>query len=142
VKEAVLRKINSIILHCSSSDIPGHDNIETIRKWHVEERGWSDVGYGFYIRKSGQLEIGRPISKAGAHARGYNSNSVGICLGGLKNFQKEQFLTLYQLSRNLIDIFGIEENGYFGHNVVDANKTCPNFDVGPIKDLLWKKKKV
>ena len=44
-----MRKIDKIIVHCSATregqDIP----VETIKKWHVEGRGWSDIGYHFYV---------------------------------------------------------------------------------------------
>ena len=51
-----LRPIDRVFVHCSASDYPQHDNVATMRQWHLE-RGWSDVGYHFFIRKDGTLEI-------------------------------------------------------------------------------------
>ena len=37
------RRVDRIFLHCSASDVPAHDNVETIRKWHLD-RGFDDIG--------------------------------------------------------------------------------------------------
>ena len=39
-------------------------------------------GYHFYIRKNGDIKTTRPIEKIGAHARGHNAQSIGICYEG------------------------------------------------------------
>ena len=54
------RYVDQVFLHCSASDVPAHDNLETIRRWHLD-RGWRDVGYHYFIRKDGTLERGRDI---------------------------------------------------------------------------------
>ena len=36
----------------------------------------------YYIRKSGEVVNTRPLSRIGAHAKGYNRNSIGICYEG------------------------------------------------------------
>lgn len=138
-----MREIKYAILHCSASDHPQHDNIETIYKWHVHERGFSDVGYHYFIRKNGMLEIGRPIGIMGSHCKAMNMNhaSIGICCSGEKEFTKEQFQTLSKLCKNLIDIFGILPENIQGHNHYEKNKTCPNYDVQKFKvDILLSSK--
>ena len=45
-------------------------------------RGFSEAGYHFYIRKNGDIKSLRPVEKPGAHARGYNANSLGVCYEG------------------------------------------------------------
>ena len=44
-----MRNIKEIIIHCSATregqDIP----VETIKDWHINSRGWTDIGYHFYI---------------------------------------------------------------------------------------------
>ena len=51
-----MRSINEIIIHCSATregqDIP----VETIKKWHTEGRGWTDIGYHFYIELDGTIK--------------------------------------------------------------------------------------
>lgn len=93
-----------IIVHHSKS---GDVSAETIREWHIG-RGFSDIGYHFVIRKSGELEVGRPLSTIGAHAKGKNLDSVGVCIVG--DFSKyvpneAQYLTLAQLRRALRTVF-------------------------------------
>ncbi|GAE86677.1 N-acetylmuramoyl-L-alanine amidase [Bacteroides reticulotermitis JCM 10512] len=45
-------------------------------------RGFKGIGYHYYIRKDGTVHLTRPIERIGAHARGWNSNSIGICYEG------------------------------------------------------------
>ena len=99
------RLINLIVLHCSDSDHPHHDNVETIRKWHTE-RGFTgpdgvegtedDIGYHFVITKDGTVHAGRPVEAVGAHVHGHNANSIGICLTGKtrSQFTPAQFRSL------------------------------------------------
>ena len=42
-----MREITKIIVHCTATPEGREVDVEEIRKWHVEERGWSDVGYHF-----------------------------------------------------------------------------------------------
>ena len=37
-----MREVKKIILHCSDSE---YGTASLIRKWHTEERNWSDIGY-------------------------------------------------------------------------------------------------
>ena len=122
------RAIRKIIIHCSDSDHDHHDDIEVIRGWHVNERGWSDVGYHFFIKRNGDIQEGRALSIAGAHVRGHNEDSIGICLHGRNEFTQAQFNSLRQLMQSLYFEFGLTINDVYGHCDFDQNKTCPNFD--------------
>jgi N-acetylmuramoyl-L-alanine amidase len=128
-----INKPEYIIIHCSDSDIPSHDNIATIRKWHVDENKWRDVGYHFFIRKSGELEYGRPIWESGAHAKGYNRNSIGICLSGSVKFTAPQFDMLKEICLELSDQYGIPFYNIVPHSAVTSGKTCPNFNLYDLK---------
>ena len=77
-----MREINKIIVHCSATRENENFDVAEIRKWHVEGRGWSDIGYHFYIDLYGEIHKGRDISKIGAHCKGHNRNSIGICYCG------------------------------------------------------------
>jgi N-acetyl-anhydromuramyl-L-alanine amidase AmpD len=49
-------------------------------------RGWEGIGYALVIKRNGRIETGEDLKKAGAHAKGWNSKSVGVCLiGGVDN---------------------------------------------------------
>lgn len=104
-----------------------------IERWH-RARGFFGIGYHYVIRRNGQLEKGRPLEKAGAHAEGYNANSIGICLvGGIddkgkpqNNFTDAQWIELKRLVSELVEKYGALK--IIGHNEV-AHKACPSFSV-------------
>jgi len=132
-----MREINQIIIHCSATR-PNQDiGVDTIRKWHVEGNGWSDIGYHEVIRRNGLIEAGRPHSKAGAHAKGHNKNSIGICLvGGVDKNNNAQFnFTRAQLMSLLGLVDGLKQKypkaKVIGHNSV-SSKECPSFDVAAL----------
>lgn len=127
------RKIDKMIVHCSATPPDMDIGAEDIRVWHMD-RGWSDIGYHLVVRRYGTLELGRDFELIGAHTKGYNTGSIGVCLvGGLNennkpenNFTDEQFKTL----SNTIRIFRADYKNMtiHGHNEF-SNKACPSFDV-------------
>lgn len=129
------REINRIIIHCSYSKPSMDIGAKTIRDWHVNENGWTDIGYHYVIRRDGKVEEGRPIERMGAHARGNNSDSIGICLvGGMDeygrddcNFTHWQWDALSALINDLESMLGPLDIS--GHREWDDSKTCPTFDV-------------
>lgn len=130
------RRFENIIVHCSASDVEAHDNISVIKKWHVEENGWKDVGYHYFIKSNGDLQYGRPIQEVGAHCKGNNLTSIGVCLHGKTVFKREQFITLADLVAHLFQVFNI--NDVKGHSYYDKNKPyCPGFNVYN-KIKLWR----
>lgn len=77
-----MRPIELVVLHHSAMDpsTPG----EEIDRLH-RAKGWDGIGYHFYIhQKDGEWVVfeGRPIDKVGAHCKGHNSRSIGVCVGG------------------------------------------------------------
>jgi len=128
-----MRKLDTIIVHCSFTK-PNQDiGSKEIREWHLE-RGWSDIGYHYVIRRDGGVEIGRDIRRPGAHARGHNSRSIGICLvGGMSpsgdpvaNYTDDQMDSLFFVIGILIET--INPMRVIGHNEV-SKKPCPCFNV-------------
>ena len=98
---------------------------KTVENWHLR-KGWDGIGYHFYIDIKGIVWLGRPEHVNGAHAKGYNTKSLGICMAG--NFdatlptdkQKESLrLLLIDLSAK----YGINKKKIIPHRHV-ANKTC------------------
>ena len=134
------RDVNEIILHCSATREGQHIDVDTIRRWHVEGRGWSDIGYHFVVYLDGTVVPGRPLERSGAHVRGRNKASIGICyIGGVEaerdsrgKFPAKDTMTDEQeLSvRNLIVALRASYGhlALRGHNEFAA-KACPSFDV-------------
>lgn len=61
------------------------DNVFLIRHiqcYHIESCRWNDIAYNFLIGNDGNVYEGRGWGVVGAHARGYNTISVGICFIG------------------------------------------------------------
>ncbi len=129
-----MRKINKIIVHCSATREGQNISVDTIRSWHVDGRGWSDIGYHFYIDLHGDIYKGRDIAKIGAHTKGQNRNSIGICYcGGVEVDGKtpkdtrteEQEDSLLAVLRTLKAMY--PEAVIHSHNDF-ANKACPSFN--------------
>jgi N-acetyl-anhydromuramyl-L-alanine amidase AmpD len=103
---------------------------------HVAENGWTDIGYHFIIKRDGVMEQGRPIEMVGAHTKGWNAKSVGICLiGGMSedggsefNFTDEQMRTLSVIVYSLRKAYSVEWENINGHNEF-SDKDCPCFNV-------------
>lgn len=75
--------VNLIVLHHAEAS---SCTAQQIHAWHIA-RQWSGIGYHFFINKKGEIFRGRPENVIGAHAKGYNSNSIGICFEGAYNKQ-------------------------------------------------------
>ena len=129
-----MRSIKEIIIHCSATREGQDISVNTIRKWHVEGRGWSDIGYHFYIDINGEIKKGRDIAKIGAHCSGHNRNSIGLCYcGGVEEDGKTpkdtrtetQKQSLLAVLRTLKAMY--PEAIIYSHNEF-ANKAWPSFN--------------
>ncbi|XP_026476995.1 peptidoglycan-recognition protein LB-like [Ctenocephalides felis] len=56
--------------------------MKSMQNYHQQTNGWADIGYSFAVGGDGKIYQGRGWKVVGAHAPGYNFNSVGICLIG------------------------------------------------------------
>ena len=135
-----MRRIDKIILHCSATPAGKHFDVNEIRKWHVEGRGWKDIGYHYIVYIDGQAVVGRPVETPGAHTQGHNKNSIGVCyVGGVSNIKDkkgkfpaedtrtpEQKEALWKLLMELMACY--DGATLHGHNEFAA-KACPSFDV-------------
>lgn len=138
-----MRPLNEIIIHCTDTrpnwwaDRTSAEKVAEVRRWHTEERGWSDIGYHFLIDRDGTVVEGRPLERVGAHVKGHNTGTIGISLFGghggsagdqfLDNFTEDQERALMQLIRQLQDNYPTITN-VSGHNQYAA-KACPTFSV-------------
>lgn len=138
----VMRQIDEIIIHCTATrpnwweDKTTEEKVAEVKRWHVQDNNWSDLGYHYLLDRDGTQAKGRPIEKAGAHCKGHNSNSIGIALfGGHGSSERDTFNEHYTVEQNkalrelladLSDTYGIKK--ITGHNQY-APKACPGFDV-------------
>lgn len=124
----IARKVDLIVVHCSDSDNPKHDNVATINEWHLA-RGFKKIGYHYFIDKSGNVFHGREESEIGAHVEGHNAHSIGICLSGKAEFTPAQFHSLEILLIDICGRYDLEKKDILGHKDLNKLKTCPNFDI-------------
>ena len=128
-----MRDINKIVLHCSATPEYRDVSVKDIRQWHLD-RGWSDIGYHYVIELDGTIKEGRPLERQGAHVRGLNKNSIGICyIGGLDAYMKpKDTRTIAQkisLEYLITELMNAHINSTLhGHNEF-SSKACPSFDV-------------
>lgn len=149
-----MKTIDSVVVHCSATRAGQDVRAADIDKWH-KERGFAMIGYNYVIDLDGTIEIGRPLTRDGAHCNtagvsgtAYNKHSVGICyVGGLDRDGNPadtrtpaQKKAMAELIYDLIHTFPIVE--VIGHRDAspdaDGNgritpnewiKQCPCFDV-------------
>lgn len=139
-----MRQIDMIVVHCTAtrpewqSEQSTKAKVSEVKRWHTD-KGWSDIGYHYLIDRDGTIADGRPVERAGAHAKGYNSNSIGIAIfgghGGTANDEFEDNFTDAQdrALRRLIAQLQMEFpniNQVIGHNdLPKVTKACPTFKV-------------
>ena len=129
-----MRKIDKIIVHCSATMEGANIKTTTIKDWHVKGNKWKDIGYHYVVELDGKIGIGRDEKVTGAHTKGKNRNSIGVCyVGGLDADKKPkdtlrgvQLGSMEQLLMELLTRY--PEASIHGHNEF-ANKACPSFDV-------------
>ena len=134
-----MRQINKIIIHCTATPKGRDISIDDVRRWHTTParlggNGWADIGYHYLITLDGTICPGRPLDQPGAHCRGHNTDSVGVCyVGGLDAEGKnpEDTRTTAQ-RRALVDLLTRLKHD-FPHATIRghrdfAAKACPSFD--------------
>jgi N-acetylmuramoyl-L-alanine amidase len=120
-------KIDLLIVHCSDTEDDQSLSAIDIHKMHLEF-GWDGIGYHKIINRSGKIENGRPEYWIGAHVKGSNNISLGVCLIGRNKFTTKQFFSLEKILRNWKTLY--PQAKIVGHrDTGNTNKTCPNFDV-------------
>lgn len=135
-----MRKIDSIIVHCSASDF---GNVEIIDGWH-KENGWDCIGYHVVIcngtsgTEDGEIQYGRDISEVGAHCYGKNKRSIGICMIGneLDDFTNQQLINLSKICIEYMEKYNLTTSDIYGHYEFDPCKTCPGMDADMIRRMV------
>jgi hypothetical protein len=144
-------KTDLIVVHCSATPAGWDIGTNEIGRLHaasedlmvtwwrpepVRGRGWAGIGYHKVIRRDGRIEVGRRENQKGAHAQGFNTRSVSVCLiGGVKddNTPEENFAEV-QLRALQVQIqvwrFQYPDAEVVGHrDLPGVAKACPCFDV-------------
>lgn len=127
------RSINEIIVHCTASYEGKDMTVEQIRRMHIKERGWSDIGYHYVVYRDGTVHIGRDVNISGAHCTGHNLHSIGVVyVGGLASNGKPKDTRTQAQKDGLLKLLRDLKRMYpkatiHGHREF-AKKDCPCFD--------------
>ena len=143
-EQEVKRLITMLVIHCTATRCNRRYSLLQLYHDHVEVNHWRYIGYHFYILRDGKVEATRQLARIGAHAKGYNAHSIGICYeGGLDENgrpadtrtpeQKEAMARLIiQLKQQFPTIHTV-----LGHcDLPGVQKSCPCFDATLLQPLL------
>ena len=118
--------IDMLVVHCSDTPDDQPFSARDIQNMHLGF-GWDGIGYHQVIRRDGTRESGRPDYWQGAHVKGVNDRSLGVCLVGRTSFTPAQMHSLAGLLFEWLDQYPSAR--VLGHrDAVETHKTCPNFD--------------
>ena len=131
-----MRPIRRIIVHHSAS--PDSWTLDDVDRSH-RARGFDCVGYHFVVEKTGLIRLGRPVSKVGAHCKGLNSYSIGVCLiGSFENggtIPGDQWAAAVSLVRDFMRQYDLPIAEVYGHMEVKPT-LCPGFDPAMFRDAV------
>lgn len=122
----------------------GHNqSVQTIHNFHVNTNGWIAIGYHYYIEQDGTIYKGRPDNKRGAHIKGENYRSIGVCLAGNFDVQdiQEDFPDQYKALVKLLTWLVSKYKAPIKRHTDFDQKTCPGSNF-PFDKLLADVKKV
>jgi hypothetical protein len=118
-------------VHHSASGL--ETTADEIEGWHIA-RGFRSIGYHYTVEGTGRLVVGRPLPETGAHTKGWNADSIGICLVGdntdhISKWHEVQIGTLWKVVKACRLLWpGIE---LVGHKDL-ANTLCPGVEIGAL----------
>ena len=137
-----MRPISHVVVHHSAS--PLSTTAQDISEWHTAN-GWGGAGYHIICESTGRLVLGRRIGRIGAHVRGWNKNSIGICLVGNNTIEADswtdaQIISLGEMYFVMRTLFPDAE--WLGHRDLPGTATeCPGLSVKELISQFTKRNK-
>jgi len=134
-----LEKIEKLIIHHTSR--VNFSALDT-HHFHQKERGWSGIGYNYFIEKDGSIIEGRGLH-VGAHTYGYNRKTLGICATGdfdIEHPTGAQIQSLIDICHYFMEQYQLQPKDVVGHRELDGfdYTTCPGklFDMNEFRTML------
>ncbi len=121
-----------IVIHHSAGNTVSSDYGAVVKgywDYHVNTRGWSDIGYNWLIDPNGVLYEGRGDKIRGAHSPCMNGSSTGICLIGQYSASQPnatiitalEQMVAWDASDKNIDILATSHNTNLGHTIANVS---------------------
>lgn len=138
----ITRKLRRIVVHHTATSVPSsikqaEQIVAAIRKHHKEKERLIDIAYHIVIYND-VLFKGREIQTVGAHAKGHNSDSIGVAVIGNADYFKTEppqvIRTLIETLKGLCSTFGIEPSQVFFHKQLN-DTVCPPFPAAWVLEL-------
>lgn len=135
-----MRVINRVIVHHSAGR--EDESVADLRRNHVQVLRFDDIGWHWIITRSGgmwHLEAGRPEQDVGAHDKGQNADSIGVCITGdyvSRPVDPPAWCVLVALCADLCRRHGLRAEGVQGHDEDEPEGEalfCPGFDVQQLR---------
>ena len=143
-----MRKIDMIVIHCSATRADVPLSPRQLDEMH-RQRGFDGCGCHYYVRRDGEICTMRPVDRPGAHAKGYNQHSIGVCYEGGLDEQGRPADTRTELQKRSLRVLvrvlamDFQTRRIVGHRDLSPDldgdgviepeewtKVCPCFDVG------------
>lgn len=134
--------VHEIVVHCSDTRPEWMASeglaaqVAEIRRWHMQDRGWKDIGYHWIVGRDGKILPGRAENVVGAGVEGHNSGVIhAVLIGGhqssehdrfAQHFTSAQSVSMRQLMQGIS--MRTQITRIAGHNDYAA-KACPGFNV-------------
>lgn len=133
-------RTDRVIVHHSGG--PDTQTVAEIREDHMQNRGWSDIGYHLVIRRlttrgivrgPWTVEAGRDERYVGSHDADQNSDSVGICILGdytRVELDPDGWAVLVATVADVCRRYGLGADAVEGHCEHEPRTPteCPGFD--------------
>ena len=136
--------VDEIVLHCSDTrpdwmmggSFGLAHRFRELRRWHMQDRGWKDIGYHWVVDRDGEIMPGRDEGTIGAGVLGHNAGVIHVCLlGGYGSAETDRFAEHFTetQARAVLSLIGsisgrTRITRISGHNEWAA-KACPGFHV-------------
>ena len=141
-------KPQKVICHHSLTKDSGSVSWGAIRRYHTKTLKWAGIGYhaGVELVLSGQevnyeILMGRMWDRSGAHTRGQNGDSLGICFVGNYDIippPKKMLMIGAKVIALWLRLFNLSIDNIYSHHHFNAYKSCPGtyFDMEYLKTCV------
>lgn len=140
------RKWKGVVLHHTfKPDYSSWKKLHDHEFWWVSidayhrGKGWKKIGYHWLIFPDGLIAVGRSMTEVGAHTKGKNTSTVGVCLLGnfdVDEMNANQYISAWFVLTALLVKLSLPPDALFFHRNF-ADKTCPGMKLD-LED--WRRK--